>query len=38
MYAIDLGARAAGEVKEPKEITDVEGKLAALLGAPPPTS
>jgi hypothetical protein len=33
VYAIDLGARAAGEVKDPKEIPDVEGKLAALLGA-----
>ena len=33
VYAIDLGARAASEVKDPKEIPDVEGKLAALLGA-----
>jgi hypothetical protein len=33
VYAIDLGARPAGEVKDPKEIADVEGKLAALLGA-----
>ena len=33
VYAIELGARAAGEVKDPKEIPDVEGKLAALLGA-----
>jgi hypothetical protein len=35
VYAIDLGARAAGEVKDPKEIPDVEGRLAALLGATP---
>jgi hypothetical protein len=33
VFAIDLGPREAREVKEPKEITDVEGKLAALLGA-----
>jgi len=33
VYAIELGPRAAGEVKDPKEIPDVEGKLAALLGA-----
>jgi len=33
VYAIELGARAAGEIKDPKEIPDVEGKLAALLGA-----
>jgi hypothetical protein len=33
VYAIDLGPRAASEVKDPKEIPDVEGKLAALLGA-----
>ena len=32
VYAIDLGSRAAGEVKDPKEIPDIEGKLAALLG------
>jgi hypothetical protein len=35
VYAVDLGARASQTVKEPKEITDVEGKLAALLGANP---
>jgi hypothetical protein len=35
VFAIDLGAREAREVKEPKEVTDVEGKLAALLGATP---
>jgi hypothetical protein len=33
VFAVDLGARAAAEVKDPKPITDVEGKLAALLGA-----
>ena len=33
VYAIELGPRAAGEVKDPTEIPDVEGKLAALLGA-----
>lgn len=33
VFAIDLGAREARAVKEPKEVTDVEGKLAALLGA-----
>jgi hypothetical protein len=35
VFAIDLGTRAAQAVKEPKEIVDVEGKLAALLGAAP---
>jgi hypothetical protein len=35
VFAIDLGARASTPVKDPKEITDVEGKLAALLGATP---
>lgn len=35
VFAVDLGARAAAQVKEPKPITDVEGKLAALLGAKP---
>jgi len=35
VFAIDLGPRAASEVKDPKEIADVEGKLAALLGATP---
>ncbi|HUG52175.1 MAG TPA: hypothetical protein VMR21_01180, partial [Vicinamibacteria bacterium] len=33
VFAIDLGPREAREVKDPKEITDVEGRLAALLGA-----
>lgn len=35
VFAIDLGTRAAQAVKDPKEIADVEGKLAALLGATP---
>lgn len=35
VYAVDLGTRTAVEVKEPKETTDVEGKVAALLGAAP---
>ena len=35
VYAVDLGTRAAVEVKEPKEVPDVEGKVAALLGATP---
>jgi hypothetical protein len=35
VYALDLGDRAAREVKDPKEVADVEGKLAALLGAAP---
>jgi hypothetical protein len=34
VFAIDLGARDAREVKDPKPFEDVEGKLAALLGAP----
>jgi len=33
VFAIDLGPREAQEVKQPKEVTDIEGKLAALLGA-----
>jgi len=33
VFAVDLGARAQAPVKDPKAITDVEGKLAALLGA-----
>jgi hypothetical protein len=33
VFAVDLGGRATAQVKEPKAITDVEGKLAALLGA-----
>ena len=35
VFAIDLGARTPQAVKDPKEITDVEGRLAALLGAAP---
>ncbi len=35
VFAVDLGTRPAQTVKEPKEIADVEGKLAALLGAGP---
>lgn len=35
VFALELGDKAPREVKEPKEITDVEGKLAALLGATP---
>jgi hypothetical protein len=35
VFAIDLGPRASQTVKDPKEITDVEGRLAALLGATP---
>ena len=35
VFAIDLGTRETQAVKDPKEITDVEGKLAALLGAAP---
>jgi len=35
VFAVDLGARPAAQVKDPKPITDVEGKLAALLGAKP---
>lgn len=35
VFALDLGDKAPREVKEPKEVTDVEGKLAALLGATP---
>jgi hypothetical protein len=35
VFALDLGARPAQPVKDPKEIADVEGKLAALLGAAP---
>lgn len=35
VFAIDLGPRDARAVKEPKEVLDVEGKLAALLGAAP---
>jgi hypothetical protein len=35
VFALDLGDKAPRDVKEPKEVTDVEGKLAALLGATP---
>src|SRR6185436_1155539 len=35
VYALDLGDRTPREVKEPKELEDVEGKVAALLGATP---
>jgi len=33
VFAIDLGDKTAREVSEPERITDVEAKLAALLGA-----
>src|SRR5262245_50622179 len=35
VLALDLNDRAPREVKEPKPLADVEGKLAALLGATP---
>ncbi len=35
VHAVDLGARAPAEVKDPQEITDIEGRIAALLGAAP---
>jgi len=35
VFAFELGDRQVREVKEPKEVTDVEGQLAALLGATP---
>ena len=35
VFALDLGDKTPREVKDPKEIPDVEGKLAALLGAAP---
>lgn len=35
VYAVDLGTRTPVAVKDPKPIADVEGKLAALLGAKP---
>ncbi len=35
LFALDLGDKTPREVKEPKEIVDVEGKVAALLGATP---
>src|SRR5262245_25870501 len=33
VFALDLGDKTPREVKDPKGVTDVEGKLAALLGA-----
>jgi hypothetical protein len=33
VFALDLADNTPREVKDPKEVTDVEGKLAALLGA-----
>jgi hypothetical protein len=33
VFAIDLGDKAAREVAKPERVSDVEGKLAALLGA-----
>jgi hypothetical protein len=35
VFALDLGDKAPRDVKDPKEVADVEGKLAALLGATP---
>ncbi len=35
VFALDLADTDSREVKEPKELDDVEGKLAALLGATP---
>jgi hypothetical protein len=35
VFALDLGDKTARDVKEPKTVADVEGKLAALLGATP---
>jgi hypothetical protein len=35
VFALDLGDKTPREVKDPKPIADVEGKLAALLGATP---
>ena len=35
VFALDLGDKTPREIKDPKEVTDVEGKLAALLGATP---
>src|SRR5262245_21385906 len=35
VFALDLGDKTPREVKDPKEVADVEGKLAALLGATP---
>ncbi len=35
VFAFELGERQPRDVKEPREVTDVEGQLAALLGATP---
>lgn len=35
VFALDFGDETVREVKDPKDVTDVEGKLAALLGATP---
>jgi hypothetical protein len=35
VFAIDLGDRTPREVSKPERVADVEGKLAALLGATP---
>ncbi|HET7292797.1 MAG TPA: hypothetical protein VFM88_10250 [Vicinamibacteria bacterium] len=35
VFALDLGDTTARAVEEPKELVDVEGKLAALLGGTP---
>jgi len=35
VFALDLGPRAAREVEKPETVTDIEGRLAALLGAAP---
>jgi len=35
VFALDLGDRTAREVGKPSDVQDVEGKLAALLGATP---
>src|SRR5262245_37935782 len=35
VFAIDLGDRTPREVSEPKDLVDLEAKLAALLGATP---
>ncbi len=35
VFGLDLGDKAPREIQEPREVSDVEGKLAALLGATP---
>lgn len=35
VFALDLGDKAPREIAKPSEVQDVEGKLAALLGATP---